>query len=78
MLPVPNLVAALVHGGSHHGIINIFAGIPAAVTGEINLDSYIEKQLYFIVDETGGTETSGKVSKLVGKERIIKWLILML
>ena len=30
------------------GLINIFAGIPATVTGEINLDTYIEKRLYFI------------------------------
>ena len=31
-----------------NGIINIFAGIPAAVNAEIDLDGYIEKQLYFI------------------------------
>jgi hypothetical protein len=30
------------------GIINIFAGIPANVTAEIDLDDYIAKQLYFI------------------------------
>jgi hypothetical protein len=29
-------------------IINIFAGIPADKTAEIDLDAYIEKQLYFI------------------------------
>ena len=34
--------------GKKGGIINIFAGIPAMVTAEIDLDSYIEKQLYFI------------------------------
>lgn len=48
MVPVPNLVAASVRNASERGIINIFAGIPATVTGEIDLDTYIEKQLYFI------------------------------
>ncbi len=48
MAPVPGLVAASVKGAAHRGLINIFAGIPATVTGEIDLDTYIEKQLYFI------------------------------
>jgi threonine dehydrogenase-like Zn-dependent dehydrogenase len=48
MAPIPDLVAASVHSAAERGIINIFAGIPAAVTGEIDLDAYIEKQLYFI------------------------------
>jgi threonine dehydrogenase-like Zn-dependent dehydrogenase len=48
MAPVPDLVAASVHSAAEHGLINIFAGIPATVSGEIDLDSYIEKQLYFI------------------------------
>ncbi|MBN2594682.1 MAG: alcohol dehydrogenase catalytic domain-containing protein [Sedimentisphaerales bacterium] len=48
MAPIPALVAAAVHGSDQRGLINIFAGIPATVTGEIDLDAYIEKQLYFI------------------------------
>ena len=48
MVPVPDLVAASVHSTAERGIINIFAGIAATVTGEINLDAYIEKRLYFI------------------------------
>ena len=48
MAPVPDLVAASVHSAAERGLINIFAGIPATVTGEIDLDTYIEKQLYFI------------------------------
>jgi threonine dehydrogenase-like Zn-dependent dehydrogenase len=48
MAPVPRLVAASVASAAEHGLINIFAGIPATVSGEIDLDSYIEKQLYFI------------------------------
>ncbi len=48
MAPVPALVAGAVHSAAKSGIINIFAGIPAHVTSEIDLDSYIEKQLYFV------------------------------
>jgi len=48
MAPVPDLVAASVRSSCERGIINIFAGIPATVTGKIDLDTYIEKQLYFI------------------------------
>jgi len=48
MAPVPTLVAAAVHDAAERGLINIFAGIPATVTGEIDLDAYIEKRLYFI------------------------------
>ncbi|MHC4627935.1 MAG: alcohol dehydrogenase catalytic domain-containing protein, partial [Planctomycetota bacterium] len=48
MAPVPALVAACVHSAAEGGLINIFAGIPATVSGEIDLDAYIEKKLYFI------------------------------
>ncbi|MCP4257540.1 MAG: alcohol dehydrogenase catalytic domain-containing protein [Planctomycetes bacterium] len=48
MAPVPALVAASVISSAERGLINIFAGIPATVTGKIDLDTYIEKQLYFI------------------------------
>jgi len=48
MAPVPELVAAAVQNSAVRGIINIFAGIPATVSGPIDLDAYIEKQLYFI------------------------------
>jgi threonine dehydrogenase-like Zn-dependent dehydrogenase len=48
MAPVPALVAASVRGAAEEGLINIFAGIPATVTGKIDLDAYIEKRLYFI------------------------------
>jgi threonine dehydrogenase-like Zn-dependent dehydrogenase len=48
MAPVPELVAAAVRDSGRRGLINIFAGIPATVSGAIDLDAYIEKQLYFI------------------------------
>ena len=48
MAPVPALVVAAVASAAKRGIINIFAGIPANDTAELDLDAYIEKQLYFI------------------------------
>jgi threonine dehydrogenase-like Zn-dependent dehydrogenase len=48
MAPVPELVAAAVQNSGVRGIINIFAGIPATVSGPVDLDAYIERQLYFI------------------------------
>jgi threonine dehydrogenase-like Zn-dependent dehydrogenase len=48
MAPVPELVAAAVQTSAVRGIINIFAGIPATVSGPIDLDAYVEKRLYFI------------------------------
>ncbi|UCG57091.1 MAG: alcohol dehydrogenase catalytic domain-containing protein [Phycisphaerales bacterium] len=48
MAPVPKLVASAVQSSAERGLINIFAGIPATVTGEIDLDTYIERRLYFI------------------------------
>ncbi len=48
MAPIPELVASAVQDAAMHGIINIFAGIPANVTGQIDLNAYIEKRLYFI------------------------------
>jgi len=48
MVPIPALVAASVHSAAQRGLINIFAGIGGTVTGEIDLDTYIEKELYFI------------------------------
>ncbi|MHC4571211.1 MAG: alcohol dehydrogenase catalytic domain-containing protein [Planctomycetota bacterium] len=48
MAPIPELVAASVKNAAKDGIINIFAGIPATVTAEVDLDAYIEKRLYFI------------------------------
>ncbi len=47
MAPIPALVAASVHSAAKGGLINIFAGIPATVTGEIDMDTYVEKRLFF-------------------------------
>jgi threonine dehydrogenase-like Zn-dependent dehydrogenase len=48
MASVPALVAQAVKDAAPRAIINIFAGIPANVTGAIDLDAYVEKQCYFI------------------------------
>ncbi len=48
MAPIPALVAAAIKETAPRGLINIFAGIPATVTGQIDLDMYIEKGLFFI------------------------------
>jgi len=48
MAPIPELVADSIKSAAVGGIINIFAGIPASVTAEVDLNTYIEKQLYFI------------------------------
>lgn len=48
MAPVAALVVQAVHEAAPGAIINIFAGIPAHVTAELDLDQYIQKQAYFI------------------------------
>ncbi|MFQ6034959.1 MAG: alcohol dehydrogenase catalytic domain-containing protein [Sedimentisphaerales bacterium] len=48
MAPVPALVAGSVCNSAEQGLINIFAGIPDTVTIKVDLNAYIEKQLYFI------------------------------
>ena len=48
MAPVPALVTQAVVDAAPRAIINIFAGIPADKTATLDLDTYIEKQAYFI------------------------------
>jgi threonine dehydrogenase-like Zn-dependent dehydrogenase len=48
MVPVPALVAKAVADSLERGVINIFAGLPATTSHEIDLDAYIAKRLYFI------------------------------
>jgi len=54
MAPVPALAAEAVEAAAKGGVINIFAGIPADKTAAINLDAYVEKELYFV--GTSGSE----------------------
>lgn len=48
MVPAPSLVSQAIADCNNNGIINIFAGIPAQVTAELDLDAYIEKGLYSV------------------------------
>ncbi len=48
MAPIPALAAEAVENSANRAMINIFAGIPTNLTADIDLDSYINKQLYFI------------------------------
>jgi threonine dehydrogenase-like Zn-dependent dehydrogenase len=54
MAPVAALAAQAVNTSARNAIINIFAGIPADKTAAIDLDAYVEKQLYFV--GTSGSE----------------------
>jgi hypothetical protein len=46
MAPVAALVDQAIAGSLPKAIINIFAGIPGPTKHELDLDAYIEKQLY--------------------------------
>jgi len=48
MAPVPAIVADSIKKSRQGGIINIFAGIPASVAAQIDMDTYIERYLYMI------------------------------
>ncbi|MFC1780947.1 alcohol dehydrogenase catalytic domain-containing protein [Planctomycetota bacterium] len=48
MAPIPTLVVEATLAAGQKAIINIFAGIPATVSASIDLNAYIEKQLYYI------------------------------
>jgi L-sorbose 1-phosphate reductase len=48
MAPVPSLVAQAIAAADRFAIINVFAGIPAEVSAPIDLDGYVQKQLYFV------------------------------
>jgi threonine dehydrogenase-like Zn-dependent dehydrogenase len=70
MVPVAPLVAQAVLDSLPKGIINIFAGIPAYVTHEIDLDAYIEKGLYFIGTSGSTTEEMRIVLKKVAGDKL--------
>lgn len=65
MAPVTALVVQAVKDAAPKGVINIFAGIPADKTAEVDLDLYIEKQLYFIGTSGSTTEDMKTVLKKV-------------
>ncbi len=54
MAPVPALVASAIKSSAKGGLINIFAGIPATVSGKMDLDTYIQNRL-FLIGTSGST-----------------------
>jgi len=60
MIPMPELVGDSILASSEKGIINIFAGIPADVSAHIDLNYYIQKQLY-LIGTSGSTIQDMKV-----------------
>jgi len=103
MAPIPDLVASSVHSSAEHGIINIFAGIPdtcgvvsarlepdvvsETVSSLIDLNTYIDKRLYFTgtsgstIDEmkavltkveSGRLDTNSVVAAVCGLEAAIE------
>jgi len=66
MVPVGELVAQAVVEAADKAIINIFAGIPAHVSAQIDLDAYIAKHCYFI--GTSGSMLEDMVSVLAKVE----------
>lgn len=69
MAPVPALVVQSIPSSARRAIVNIFAGIPANVTAELDLDTYIEKEIYFI-GTSGSTLDDMKLvlSKVVSRQ----------
>jgi L-sorbose 1-phosphate reductase len=85
MAPAPELAAAAVLSAGKRAIINIFAGIPDTMTARINLDAYIEKQMYFVGTsgsvledmkrelaklESGGLDTNISVAAICGLDGV--------
>jgi len=69
MVPVAGLAGQAVAASEKNAIINIFAGIPAETTAAIDLDAYVERQLYFV--GTSGSELKDMkqvLAKVVSRE----------
>jgi threonine dehydrogenase-like Zn-dependent dehydrogenase len=48
MAPIPALAAQAVATAAPKAIVNVFAGIPADKTAAIDLDVYVDRELYFV------------------------------
>jgi L-sorbose 1-phosphate reductase len=85
MAPAPELAASAVLSAGKRAIINIFAGIPDTMSAKINLDTYIEKQMYFVGTsgsvledmkrelsklESGGLDTNISVAAICGLDGV--------
>ncbi|MFP4381403.1 MAG: alcohol dehydrogenase catalytic domain-containing protein [Candidatus Sumerlaeia bacterium] len=70
MVPIPDLVAQAVRDSLPKGIINIFAGIPATVFHDIDMDAYIEKKLYFVGTSGSSIDDMRIVLKKVAGDKL--------
>jgi threonine dehydrogenase-like Zn-dependent dehydrogenase len=69
MAPIPALAAQAVATAARRAIVNVFAGIPADKTAAIDLDAYVERELYFV--GTSGSELKDfhrVLAKVVARE----------
>ncbi len=70
MVPASELVASAVQTAAEKAIINIFAGIPAETSATIDLNTYIEKQLYFIGTSGSILEDMKSIVRKLESEKI--------
>ena len=70
MAPAPDLLTASVKYATGGAVINIFAGIPADVTTELDLNAYLEKKLYFIATSGSTLDDMKKVLAEVESGRL--------
>jgi threonine dehydrogenase-like Zn-dependent dehydrogenase len=61
MAPIPALVAEAVATAARRAIVNVFAGIAADKTAAIDLDAYVDKQLYFVGTSGGEMKDTRRV-----------------
>lgn len=70
MVPAPALVATAIQRARSGGMINIFAGIPATVDHPLDLNTFIEKKLYFIGTSGSTIEDMHIVLRKVSEGRL--------
>jgi len=85
--PIPGLVAQAVADAAPRAIVNVFAGIAAEQTAEIDLDAYVTRRCYFVgtsgseLDdmravlarvEAGGLDTNVSVAAVAGLDGAIE------
>ncbi len=46
LVPAPSLIADAIAASEDRGLINVFAGIPVATRGDIDLDTYVARRCY--------------------------------
>jgi threonine dehydrogenase-like Zn-dependent dehydrogenase len=70
MAPVAKIVSDAIKKAGENAIINIFAGIPANITAQIDLSKYIEKKLYLMGTSGSSVNDMKTVLDKVQSERL--------